>query len=159
MARLDIEISIQQAPTEYGLIVASATFDEGDALAVGAAGALDEAGDDPSSILGIAAQRSTDFDGASVASGTPITFYPARPDNIFSTTNFATDGAGTLTAPPSTAIGDTAGLSRTGGVWSLDTGTDNHIAVVTGVLNLKGESILDPHTVNTTGVTVLFRFN
>ncbi len=158
MAQNDFEIVIQNADLQYASQTATADFEEGEPVVVLASGRMVEAADDPIAVNGIAAMRSTDADGAAIGVGLPISFYPADPENVFRTRNFATDGTGAAAVPTIASVGDSAGLSHVGVDWSLDTGAANGICVVVQVLNQTGRTIDHPDTVDTVGVTVLFRF-
>lgn len=139
-------------------VTASQTFRAGEPVTLVGAGTLSEAGDDPPSVAGIAAHRSTDRDGTDFGAGFLVTVYKGGPDQTFRTTSFATDGAGTQVAPALTSIGDLAGLTLLAGVWSLDTGATNTICEVTGVLDSNGRNLSDPNLLSGTGSIVLFRF-
>jgi len=139
-------------------VTATQTFLEGEPTVLVAAGTLSEASDDPASITGIAAHRSTDIDSASFGVGRRITVYRNTPGQVFRTQNFSTDGAGTAATPTLSNIGDAAGFTFTGGVWSLDTGTGNLLCRILDVLDSQGQSLSDPHLLTGTGSIVLFEF-
>ena len=131
---------------------------EGEPVVVAASGLASECGDDPSTVDGIAAHRSRDVDNRAFTGGRRLTVNGVSPDQIFKTKNFATDGAGTLAVPDTTHIGDLGGLTLSGGVWYVDTGTANDILMVTGVRDVSGRDVLDPLISAGTGVYVLFKF-
>ncbi len=137
-------------------VTASQTFLAGEPVTLVAAGTLSEASDDPAAITGIAAHRATDRANASFPVGQRITVYGIA-NTVFKTKNFATAGAGAAVVPTLANIGDLAGLTLSGGAWSLDTGTNNLIAEVTGILDAKGFSLSDPNLSVGVGVTVLFK--
>lgn len=141
-----------------GPVTAAQAFRTGEPVVGIAAGTLSEAGDDPSAITGIAAHRTTDVDGTDLGVGHPVTYYGTGPEQVFKTTNFATAGAGVAVTPSLTDIWDLAGLTLASGVWSLDTGTNNLIAEIIGVLDNKGVNLADPNLLPGTGSVVLFRF-
>ncbi len=144
-------------PFSYA-VTASQSFLEGEAVLVVAAGTLSEAADDPSAITGIAAHRSTDVDGTALPVGRRVTVYRTSPGQVFRTTNFATDGAGTAATPTVANVGDTAGLDFSGGNWFLDTNKNNVICAIVDVLDSKGQSLSDPLLNVGTGSIVLFEF-
>lgn len=163
MARNDIRffgtVDGSEPGKGYYPLTASASFDEGDIVVVAAAGGLGEAADDPASVSGIAAMRSTDADGSVVTTGTPITYYTTADANLFVTNNFATDGGGTSATPTqANAVGAQAGLTRSSGTWSVDTGTANLLVRIEKVLDDKGHDISDPLSVAGSGDAVVFRF-
>ena len=139
-------------------VTASQTFRVGEPVTVVAAGTLSEAADDPTDIAGIAAHRSTDRAGVDFGVGFQVTIYRGGPDQVFRTTSFATDGAGTQATPTLANIGDLAGLTLAAGVWSLDTGAANGLCEVTGILDSNGRNLSDPNLLSGTGSIVLFRF-
>jgi len=140
-------------------MAASATFLKGEPTVL-TSGALDECGDDPDFVAGIAMMRGTDVDGTALATGTPITILELAEDQDFVCNNFATDGAGTAVVPTqANAIGVLAGFTLDGdGNWIVDTGCANLILEITDVLNSQGISVTNPlHSYNTTGVSVVFK--
>ncbi len=140
---------------------AGQAFLVGEPVEVVVAGTLTEATTDPTEgqIVGIAAHRTTDVDGTDFGVGFQVTIYQTHPDQIFKTTSFTSDGAGATAAVPTLAnVGDGAGLALTGGVWSLDTGTNNCPCEITGVLDSRGNNLSDVNLFNGTGSIVLFRF-
>ena len=140
-------------------ITASQSFLEGEPVTVVAAGTLSECLTDPADVAGIAAMRSTDVDGTAHPVGTLITLHAGAADQIFKTTSITSDGAGATTLVPTLAnIGDLAGFALTGGVWSLDTGTNNLLCEITGVLDRDGRNLSDPNLLPGAGSIVLFRF-
>ncbi len=139
-------------------VTASQTFVMGEPVVVVAAGTLSECADDPPAVDGIAAHKSTDVKGNSLGTTFPITVYGTRPDQIFKTQNFATDGSGTAATPTLANVGDLAGLDFSGGTWSLDTGQDNLLCKIDGVRDAAGNNLGDPRVLPGTGVWVLFHF-
>ena len=139
-------------------MAASATFLRGEPTVL-TSGALDECGDDPDFVAGIAMMRGTDVDGAALATGSPITVLELAEDQDFVCNNFATDGAGTAATPTqANAIGLLAGFTLNGSDWFVDTGCANLLLEITDVLNSQGISITNPlHSYNTTGVSVVFK--
>jgi len=138
-------------------VTASATFLVGEPIVIAAAGTIDECGDDPASVDGIAAHSPTNIDGSAMAVGYSVTVYGTSPSQTFITKNFATDGAGTAATPALTNIGDLAGLTGPG-TWYVDTGAANKIIQITGVQDAAGNNLGDPNVLPGTGVWVLFRF-
>lgn len=140
-------------------VTAGQTFLAGEPVAVSAAGTLSEAGDDPSTISGIACHRTpTNLIGGSAGVGSRVTVYRISKDQVYKTKNFATDGAGTAVVPALTNIGDQAGLTLASGVWSVDTGTANLLVEVVGVRDIDGRDLADPNILPGAGHWVLFRF-
>ena len=139
-------------------VTAGQSFQQGEPVVVVAAGTLSECADDPPSVDGIAAHRSTDVDGTDLGVGTPITVYGIAPGQTFKTKNFATDGAGTTTAPALTNVGDLAGFDLSGGNWFLDTGQNNLITQIVGVRDAAGNDLGNPNVLPGAGVWVLFQF-
>ena len=140
-------------------LTASASFSEGEPVVLAAAGGIGECTDDPATVTGVSAVRSTDADGTVRATGTLISVIIPVDSQRFSCQNFATDGAGTLTTPTqANAIGESAGLSLTGVQWSVDTGTGNLIVEIDDVVDIHGFSINDPQHVPGTANAVIFRF-
>lgn len=139
-------------------LAATQTFDEGDPV-VFSSGALQEAGNDPATVAGIAAARATGLGGAVRATGTQIQVNVPHPDQTFKTSNFATDGSSTSATPTqANAIGATAGLTTTGGNWFIDTGAANHILQIEKVLDTAGHDIANPELSTGAGNWVVFRF-
>ena len=160
MAEFDFEVHHTPGSDEDRLgypVTASQTFLAGEPVVVTAAGRLSEATDDPASVRGIAAHRSTDRNGDSFPEGQTVTVILTG-DTVFRTQNFATDGAGTLVTPIVSNIGDPAGFTLSGDDWSLDTGTANVIAEVVAILDIFGNYIDDPNALAGDGLKVLFRF-
>lgn len=132
---------------------AAETFLQGEVVRLDADGNVTESGDDPTpaNVLGIAATGGDTTSGTGtldpdtgliiVAGGQVLITIPGSSDT-FLTSNFATDGAGTLTAPLITNIGDEAGFTLAAGVWSLDVGTTNNVARIVDVLDADGNSIM-----------------
>lgn len=140
-------------------LTASASFSEGEPVTLAAAGGVGEAADNPESIIGIAAVRSTDADGTAQTTGTPITVYRTTDTQQFWSQNFATDGAGTAATPTqANAIGESAGLDLSGGVWTVDTGKGNLLVRIDDVIDIHGFSIADPRTPFGTANAVVFTF-
>ena len=139
-------------------VTASQTFQQGEPVVVIAAGTLSECADDPSSVTGIAAHRSTDVNGTDLGVGTPITVYTAGPNDTFKTNNFATDGAGTAAVPTLTNVGELAGLDLSSGVWTLDTDQNNLICEIVGVRDAAGNDLSNPNVLPGAGLWVLFKF-
>ena len=141
-------------------VAASQSFQAGEPVVVQAAGTLIEAATDPSTIDGIAAHRSTDVDGTDLGVGQRVTVYEVGPRQTFRTNSITSDGAGATALVPTLAnIGDFAGLALTGGgVWSLDTGANNLLCKIVGVLDRDGRDLSDPNLLPGTGVTALFTF-
>jgi hypothetical protein len=160
MAEHDIQVH-QRLSNEGSLgfpVTANQTFQAGEPVVLLGTGTLSEAVDDPASVAGIAAHQSTTRTGASFPVGQYVTVYNIK-DTIFKTKNFATDGGGTAAVPTVANIADAAGLDFTDGTnWFLDTGQNNLICEVTGVLDISGFSLSDPNVLPGAGVTVLFRF-
>ena len=161
MAKNDITFysSLGDGPSRKGFpVAASATFDEGDVVVV-SSGSVDEAGNDPASVNGIAAMRSTDYNGDSLATGSAVTVYSGGDTDTFRSAKFATDGAGTTATPTqANAIGVLAGFTDDGTNWWVDTGTANLLVRITDVIDAAGNSVTNPITNPGTGVAVLFRF-
>jgi hypothetical protein len=126
-------------------ITTGQTFEAGEVVVVAAAGTLSEAGDDPATVAGIAAGSSQGKTAAgvdgSVPDGTMIPVYTATDEQVFETRNFATDGAGTAVVPTLAVVGDQAGFTFTGGVWSVDTGTANLHVEIIEVLDEQGSPL------------------
>lgn len=139
-------------------VTATQTFRQGEPVVVIAAGTLSECADDPAVVSGIAAHRSTDAGGTDLGVGTQVSVYRSSPGQVFITRRFATDGAGTATAPALTNVGDLAGLDFSGGIWTLDTGQDNLICRIEGVQDIAGNNLGDPNVLPGTGLWVLFTF-
>jgi len=122
-----------------GPIAAAEAFMEGEPLVFDGAGALTECGDDPAAVDGVAAMRALDVDQAAIAAGSVITYYGVPDDQVFACDNFATAGAGAAVVPTAAnAIGQLAGLSRPGDIWSVDTGAANGIVRIVNVLDVNG---------------------
>ncbi len=130
-------------------------------------GALIECVDDPANVDGISAQGAEERAGiglsvASLPVGSSITIYGVNDTQVFTCSNFATDGAGTSAAPTqANAIDELAGLTldaSTIPVWYVDTGTANQLVRIVDVLDARRNSIQNPQIVTTAGVTVLFKF-
>ena len=120
------------------------TFDEGDPV-VFSSGTLIEASNDPASVAGVAAARSSGAGGTVRTTGTMIQVNPLTADQTFKSDNFATDGSSTVVVPTAAnAIGATAGFTVTGGVWFVDTGAANHIVQIEKVLDTAGHDIANP---------------
>ncbi len=162
MAKNDIEFHLAtgHGPVRTGYpLAASATFEQGDVLAIAAAGTVDEAGDDPVTVAGIAAVQSTDSDGTSLATGTMVPINRGSDDELYRCNQFATDGAGTTVVPTqANAIGALAGFTTTGGVWFVDTGTANLHVRIDDVLDSAGNSVTGNNVDVGAGATVVFRF-
>lgn len=139
-------------------VTASQSFQQGEPVVVGAAGTLGECADDPASVTGIAAHRSTDVNGTDLGVGSQITVYTAGPNDTFKTRRFATDGSGTAATPTLTNVGEFAGLDFSGGVWTLDTLKNNLICEITGVRDSAGNNLSDPNILPGAGLWVLFKF-
>jgi hypothetical protein len=137
-------------------VAASEAFRTGEPVVLAAAGTIGECLTDPASVDGIAAHRSTDVDGTDLGVGTQITVYGTSPNQVFITRRFMV--ASVVTAPALTNIGDLVGLTLSGGIWYLDTGTDNLICMVDGVQDIAGNNLGDPNVLPGTGVWVLFHF-
>ena len=135
----------------------SSTFAAGEPVVLTSVGVISECGDDPPSVIGIAAHRSTDVKGTSFTVGHPVTVYRTTPGQIFITRNFATGGGGVAVTPQITDIGDLAGFDFSNGVdWFLDTGQDNENFIIVGVQDAMGNNLADPRVLPGTGVWVLF---
>lgn len=164
MAKNDIRVwrPVELGTTAYPLTTGQ-TFEEGEVVTVAAAGTLSEAGDDPTVVAGIsmASSQGKTATGANGArpNGTLVQIYKPVSGQLFITDNFATDGAGTDTAPDLTNVGDTAGFTLASGVWSVDTGTVNHHVEIVAVLDSNRQPLGDT-TVRTTGTgtSVVFGF-
>jgi hypothetical protein len=140
-------------------VAATQTFLSGEPLLLTGGGALAIAASNPATIIGIAAHRSTDADGASFATGTMCSIYGVQDVQQFRTDNFATDGSGTAAVPTQTHIGELAGLVLTGaGNWVVDTAMANLILQIDDVLDINRNSITDPNLNPGAGVHVLFHF-
>jgi hypothetical protein len=145
-------------------VVTGSTFQEGDIVRLDGNGFLTEAGDDPPAVLGVAGDSATNIlygvglTGASSApEGTYLGVWIAGNNRQFRTENFATDGAGTAAVPTQlNAVGQTAGFTLAAGVWTLDTGTANFVAVIDDVLDANGHSISNPNVIVGAGVTVIY---
>jgi len=136
---------------------AAQTFDEGDPV-VFSSGTLIEASNDPASVAGVAAARSSGQGGTVRATGTMIQVNQLSADQTFKTDNFATDGSSTAATPTqANAVGATAGFTVTGGVWFVDTGAANHIVQIEKVLDTAGHDIANPDLSTSTGNWVVFR--
>lgn len=150
-------------------------FFRGEPVTLGADGDLNECGDDctGAAFAGIAlgptgyvigtmhaagtASTKNPRTGAAYTTGDMIPYAVCRPGTTVISSNFATDGAGTLTAPTlANALGETAGLTLATGVWSIDTGvTNDDLFRIIDVLNAQKNSIQDPAYSGTTGVYVV----
>jgi hypothetical protein len=140
-------------------VKASETFVAGEPVVLNANGTLEECGDDPPVVTGIAAHKSTDVKGNSLGTTFPITVYMASPGQVFITRNFASAGAGAAVTPTIDLIGDLAGLDFSGDPdWFLDTGQDNLVCRIVGVQDAMGNNLGDPRVLPGTGVWVLFTF-
>ncbi len=136
---------------------AAQTFEAGEPVTLIAAGTLSECLDDPADVAGIATHNTTDVLGVDKGVGYPVTVEKGGPDQTFKTNNFATDGAGTAAVPTIANIGDLAGFDLSGGVWTLDTGQDNLICEVVGVLDKDGRPMGHTSIAVGAGAIVLFR--
>jgi hypothetical protein len=143
-------------------LAASQTFEDGEPV-VASSGALAEAGDDPSEILGIAAASSqgktaNGADGVR-PTGTLIQVVTGENNQLFISDMFATDGAGTAAVPTqANAVGVQGGLTLTGGNWYVDTGAANAILEIESVLDADGFMLGDPAVPQVgAGVSVVFR--
>jgi hypothetical protein len=140
-------------------VIANATFLRGEPLRLTLGGALTTNADNPAAIIGIAAHGATDVDGASFPAGTMCTVIGIPDTQIFRSDNFATDGSGTAAVPTqANAIQELAGLSLSGGTWSIDTGMANLLVRIVDVLDAQRNSITDPNILTGAGQTVLFKF-
>lgn len=165
-------------PVEHYRLNASETFVEGEPVAVNADGELTESADDPAAedVIGIAAMSG---DTAGVTNtigiyrkrvgmfspgaspnlpqtGDMIQVWEAYQGHTFVSSNFATDGAGTLVTPTlANALGERAGLTLASGQWSVDTGTTNFLVRIVDVLDANGRSLQNG---GGTGARVLFKF-
>ncbi len=139
-------------------VTASETFLVGEPLAQQAGGRAAIAVTDPSTIVGIAAHRSTDVNGTSLAGDTQITLYGVGSNQLYKTRNFAIDGSGTSITPTVALIGDFAGLILNGSDWFVDTGANNSICEIVGLRDRNGRDINDPNLVPETIVFTIFRF-
>ncbi len=159
MSARDIEPHLNGTNPKQFPVAGSQTFRQGEPLLISSNRAT-EAADDPSQLLGIAADSSLGIDQAALASGELISYYPWDRENTFKTKLFATDGAGTAATPAASSIGDQGGFTLSSGVWTFDTGTDNTLGEVVDVLDPHGVSLADPARVagvRTTPLTVLIR--
>ena len=121
-------------------------------------GGLVRAGDDPPVVHGISTNGTRDIDNKLIASGTLMTIHEADNAQSFSCRNFATDGAGTAVTPTAAnAIGKLAGFTLLGSSWVVDTGCNNLILEVEGVMTSRGFQIGAPNAVGG-AVTVVFKF-
>jgi hypothetical protein len=143
------------------LINGSQGFYAGEPIVViGSVGRCSESASDPSTVFGIAAERSLDRRGDSRPINTNVTLYGVGPNIVYKTKNFATDGQGTQATTISTGvIGDYAGLIKTGDDWFLDTGANNQICEVMSLANAQGDLIGNPNTLSAGGALwIFFRF-
>ena len=140
-------------------IAASQTFGAGEPLVAGAVGLAGLAGSDPASILGISTTQATDSDGTSLAASTAITIYGVGDTQTFSCQNFATDGSGTSATPTNgNALNESAGLVLNGADWFVDTGANNMLCEIKGIVDINGFDITDPRFVPGTADMVIVRF-
>ncbi len=165
MAKNDIAIFTQvDHGTAAAPITTGQSFVSGEPVVVVEAGTLTECSDDPAVVSGIAygSSQGKDANGreGTVPDGKLVGFYKPGGGQLFRSSNFATDGAGTAVTPALTHRGDTAGftfLSATD--WVVDTGTANIHVEITDVLDAHGQSLGDSNvrTVGA-GVEVIFGF-
>jgi hypothetical protein len=175
MARNDIRI-FREVEGGIGVLplAGSQTFLEGEVVVFTAGGLLQEASTNPGTVTGISAAPSFGMNATGEAghlsdssgndttvrpTGTLIQFYKPASGQLFSCSNFATDGSGTAAAIPVTVVGDTAGFTLTSGNWFVDTGVTNTLIEITHVLDSNGAPLGDS-TIRTvgTGVAVVFGF-
>jgi hypothetical protein len=140
-------------------VTAGETFLAGEPVALGAAGTLSEAGDDPSTITGIACHRTpTNLIGGSAGVGSRVTVYRVSKDQVYKTKKFAENGDGTVLVPTLTNVGEQAGLTHSGDDWYVDIGTNNLLAEIVGIRDIDGRDLADPNVLPGAGLWVLFRF-
>jgi hypothetical protein len=139
-------------------VTSSETFLVGEPIAQQSGGRAAIATTDPSTVVGIAAHRSTDVNGTSLAGDTQITLYGVGRNQLYKTRNFSTSGTGTSATPAVTRIGDFAGLILNGSDWYVDTGANNKICEIVGLRDRNGRDISDPSHVVETIVFTIFRF-
>jgi len=141
LAKNDIVTWLGVVETLAAPLTASQDFNSGDVVVLTAAGTISEASDDPASVAGVASEDSTDADGASYPAGRYLSFSSTASASCFITSNFATDGAGTAATPTQANVGDLAGLTLSGGIWSIDTGTANTPCEIMAVINWTGTQL------------------
>lgn len=160
---------------------AAETFVQGEPVRLNVDGELAEAGDDPGvdDFIGISAE-SGDTVGATDAIGrfrdpryqfTPganpdlpatgdmIRVWLPVPGSTFVAKYFATDGAGTQAAPALSNIGDEAGLTLAGGIYSVDVGTANNICRIVDIIDgTSGDSLQATGGTPTTTSRIIIEF-
>lgn len=147
----------------YGL-GAGQTFEDGEVVVIDATtGLILECADDPALVTGISAVSSQGRQTAGTI-GVKDTFsdiavYTTVPGQLFISSNFATDGAGTAATPTFLNIGDTAGFTLASGEWFVDTGTANLHVEIVDILNTEKHSVAAPLSrLAGTGYYVVFGF-
>jgi hypothetical protein len=168
MAYNDIQVfrEVEGGRAAYPIVTGS-SFLPGEPLVVdGAAGTIAECTDDPAVVTGIAASSSQGVNqdtgiAGTVADGTMITVYKPVPNQLFivHVSRFAQDGDGVTDTPTIADVGDTAGFSKTGDNWFLDSGTTNKHCEIVAVLDVNKQPL--GNTVERTagtGVYVVFGF-
>jgi hypothetical protein len=169
MARHDINIYRQvDDGVGYGPLATTQTFYEGEVLAL-SGGSVAEAATNPASVLGISIASSQGMNAVGELgtladqvrpTGTIIQFYKPIEGQLFTTTNYAEDAAGTAVVPLISDVGNTAGFTLTGGgAWFVDTGVANHHVEIVAVIDSNGAPLGDT-TIRTVGagVAVVFGF-
>ena len=137
------------------------TFEQGEPVRLDNGGNIVECADDMDNdnIIGFAAagpgaSRIDPNTGNAYADDAVLPVYMPDSTTWFAAQVFATDGAGTSTAPVATAIGDEAGFTLASGVWSIDIGTSNNLARIVDVIDVNGVSLILPNA--GAGVTTIF---
>lgn len=146
----------------------------GEPVVVAADGQMDECGDDPASVAGIAIGVPVNgLSGATlnypfvnglnpdraIAAGDPLPVVVATPEQTFITARALSDGSSFATTPALANIGDAASLDLISGNWGLRPGGGtNQICRILDVLDAQGRSINQPGGSAGTGVYTVFKF-
>lgn len=140
-------------------MAANATFLRGEPVVFNGAGFIDEAGNDPSGIVGIAQESTINIESAIRPAGTIISIIEVQDSQLWVCERFATDGAATPATPTqANSIGRLGGLTLNGPNWTVDTGAGNSILRVEDVLDRNNISVTNPAFSKGAGVRVIFRF-
>lgn len=140
-------------------MVAGATFLPGEPVEFTGTGFIQEAGNNPSGIAGIAAESSIDIEGRIKPTGTVLSIHEPLSSQLWVCNAFATDGAATPATPnQANAIGRIAGLTLNASTWTVDTGAGNALLRIDDVMDRHGISITDPRFLRGPGFHVIFRF-